>query len=114
MLAPASLLVLSLNIRLGAAALAPALGVLIFTRVVSGWVKKKNLKSLQSLGGMSAEIQESLSNFKVIVAFNRLDYFRQKFHAANDQTYSASVGAGLANGIFMPVYGLAYNLAQVA
>jgi ATP-binding cassette subfamily B protein len=63
---------------------------------------------------MSAEITESLSNFRVIVAFNRLDYFRRKFHAANEQTYSASVGAGLANNVFQPIYGLAYNLAQVA
>src|SRR5262249_60078045 len=41
-------------------------------------------------------------------------YFRQKFNAANEQTYSASVGAGLANNVFQPIYGLAYNLAQVA
>jgi ATP-binding cassette subfamily B protein len=48
------------------------------------------------------------------VAFNRLDYFRRKFNTANEQTYAASVGAGLANNIFQPIYGLAYNLAQVA
>jgi len=110
----AAIFILTLNVRLGLAALAPALGVLIVTQLLSAWVKRKNLVSLQSLGGMSAEIQESLSNFRVIVAFNRLDYFRQKFHVANDQTYSASVGAGLANNVFQPIYGLAYNLAQVA
>jgi len=110
----AAIFILTLNVRLGMAALAPAVGVLIVTQLLSAWVKRKNLVSLQSLGGMSAEIQESLSNFRVIVAFNRLDYFRQKFHAANDQTYSASVGAGLANNVFQPIYGLAYNLAQVA
>jgi len=103
----------SLNIRLGIAALIPAAGVLLFTQVISGWVKNKNLKSLQSLGGMSAEIQESMSNFKVIVAFNRLDYFRQKFNEANERNFTASVAGGLANGIFMPVYGLALNMAQL-
>jgi ATP-binding cassette, subfamily B, bacterial len=113
MMAGASILLLSLNIRLGLAALAPAIGVLIFTRAVSGWVKSKNLKSLQSLGGMSAEIQESLSNFKVIVAFNRLDYFRQKFEEANKRNFEASIAGGIANGIFMPIYGLALNLAQL-
>jgi ATP-binding cassette, subfamily B, bacterial len=113
MMAGAAILLLSLHPRLGAAALAPAVGVLVFTRMVSGWVKRKNLKSLQSLGGMSAEIQESLSNFKVIVAFNRLDYFRKKFNEANEQNFSASVGGGIANGVFMPVYGLALNLAQI-
>jgi ATP-binding cassette subfamily B protein len=110
----AAIFILTLNVRLGLTALAPAAGVLVVTRLLSAWVKHRNLASLQSLGGMSAEITESLSNFRVIVAFNRLDYFRKKFNAANQQTYSASVGAGLANNVFQPIYGLAYNLAQVA
>ncbi|HVZ23381.1 MAG TPA: ABC transporter ATP-binding protein [Vicinamibacterales bacterium] len=110
----AAIFILTLNVRLGLTALAPAVGVLVVTRLLSAWVKHKNLASLQSLGGMSAEITESLSNFRVIVAFNRLDYFRRKFNAANEQTYRASVGAGLANNVFQPIYGLAYNLAQVA
>jgi ATP-binding cassette subfamily B protein len=110
----AAIFILTLNTRLGLVALAPALGVIVVTRLLSAWVKHKNLASLQSLGGMSAEVTESLSNFRVIVAFNRLDYFRTKFNAANQQTYDASVGAGLANNLMQPIYGLAYNLAQVA
>jgi len=110
----AAIFILTLNTRLGLVALAPAAGVIVITRLLSAWVKHKNLESLQSLGGMSAEITESLSNFRVIVAFNRLDYFRTKFNAANEQTYRASVGAGLANNLFQPIYGLAYNAAQVA
>ena len=113
MMTGAAIFILTLNFRLGLAALMPAMGVLVATQMLSGWVKRKNAKSLQSLGGMSAEIQESLSNFRVIVAFNRLDYFRKKFDAANEQTYAASVGAGLANNIFMPIYGLSFNLAQL-
>ena len=113
MMTGAAIFLLALNIRLGLAALVPAAGVLILTQLISGWVKNKNLKSLQSLGGMSAEIQESLSNFKVIVAFNRLDYFRQKFNEANERNFSASLAGGLANGIFMPIYGLAFNLGQL-
>src|SRR5712691_12646632 len=113
MMTGAAIFLLALNIRLGIVALIPAAIVLIFTQLVSGWVKSKNLKSLQSLGGMSAEIQESMSNFKVIVAFNRLDYFRQKFNEANERNFSASLAGGLANGIFMPIYGLAFNLGQL-
>src|SRR6185369_11202543 len=95
----AAIFLLSLNIRLGAAALLPALGVLIFSRASSGWIKHKNMKSLQTLGGMSSEVQESLNNFKVIVAFNRSDYFRAKFNTANDRNFAASMTAGFANGI---------------
>ena len=109
----AAVFVLSLNFRLGLAALAPAVGVLAVTKATGAWVKRRNMRSLQTLGGLSAEIQESLSNFKVIVAFNRVDYFQRKFKSANERNYTASVSAGLANNIFMPMYGLAHNLAQL-
>ncbi|MEP6961891.1 MAG: ABC transporter ATP-binding protein [Acidobacteriota bacterium] len=108
-----SIFLLSLDVRLGAAALLPALGVLLITKATGAWVKGKNLGSLQSLGGMSSEIQEGLHNFKVIVAFHRTDYFRSKFTAANERNYTASVAAGYANNVFMPLYGLAANVAQL-
>jgi ATP-binding cassette subfamily B protein len=109
----AAVFALSLNFRLGFAALLPALGVLVVTKVTSAWVKAKNMKSLQSLGGMSSEIQENLQNFKVIVAFHRMDYFQRKFETANNANYAASVSAGFANNMFMPLYGLAHQLAQL-
>jgi ATP-binding cassette subfamily B protein len=105
--------VLSLNLRLGIAALLPAIGVFAVTKATGAWVKRKNMRSMQTLGGLSAEVQESLHNFKVIVAFNRLDYFQSKFKTANDTNYSASVSAGFANNIFMPMYGFAHNLAML-
>lgn len=113
MMIGAGIFLLSLNIELGGAAIAPAIAVMIITQFLSGWVKRKNLASLQTLGGMSAEIQESLENFKVIVAFNRLDYFRKKFSEANEKNYTASVQAGVASNIFIPIYGLASNIAQL-
>jgi ATP-binding cassette, subfamily B, bacterial len=109
----AAIFLVSLSIRLGLAALMPALGVLLLMRGTSAWIKRKNLGSLQSLGGMSSEVQESLNNFKVIVAFNRLDYFRWKFNLANQGNFTASTSAGLANSIFMPLYGLASQMAQL-
>jgi ATP-binding cassette subfamily B protein len=109
----AGVFILSINPRLGAAALAPALLILLFTRVISPWIRRKNAASLKSTGGLSAEIQESLNNFRTIIAFNRRDYFRQRFDEANRANYRASVGAGLANNLLMPVYGLFTNIAQL-
>jgi len=109
----AGIFLLVLNIRLGFSALLPALGVLIVTQIFSGWVRRTNLKSLQTLGAMSAEIQESFNNFKVIVAFNRLDYFRNKFKEVNNNNYKASISSGIASNIFLPIYTLAGNVAQL-
>ncbi len=103
----------SINPELGLAALIPAAIIWIFTKSISPWVKAKNAANLKSTGGLSAEIQESLNNFKVIVAFNRRDYFRERFDEANRKNYSTAIGAGLANNIFMPVYGFSANIGQL-
>jgi len=109
----AGIFLLSINLELGAAALIPALVIWIFTKAISPWVKQKNAANLKSLGGLTSEIQESLNNFKVIIAFNRRDYFRKRFNEANQKNYNTSVSAGLANNIFTPVYGLSSNIGQL-
>jgi ATP-binding cassette subfamily B protein len=109
----AAIILLIINLPLGLAALAPALGIWIFTRFVSPWVKRRNVASLKSTGELSAEIQESLANFKVVIAFNRRDYFRNRFEEANLENYNRSVQAGIANNTLMPVYTLAANFGQM-
>ena len=110
MMTGAGIFLLTIHFRLGAAALAPALLILLFTKVVSPWVKKLNAASLESTGNLSSEVQESLNNFKVVVAFNRRDYFRKRFDAVNRENYTNSVKAGIANHLFLPVYTLLSNI----
>ena len=113
MMLGAAIFLLAIHVELGAAALLPAVLILIFVKIISPIVKKKNAASLKSTGGLSAEIQESLGNFKTIVAFNRRDYFRNKFNSANHTNYKASVSAGLVNNVFVPVFTLFSNIAQL-
>jgi ATP-binding cassette, subfamily B, bacterial len=109
----AGILLLVINLPLALAALAPALVLLVFTRSVSPWIRRKNEASLKSLGNLSAEIQESLANFKVVIAFDRRDYFRKRFGEANRENYHRSVHAGIANTILTPVYTFASNIGQL-
>lgn len=109
----AGIFLLAINWKLGLATLAPAVLILIFTAILSPWVKRKNAVNLKSTGNLSGEIQESLQNFKVIIAFNRRDYFRKKFDEVNQENYKTAIGAGLANNIFAPVYGLLASFAQL-
>lgn len=110
----AGIFLVAINVELGLVALLPAMIALAATQLLSPWVKRTSLKSLRTLGAMSGEIQESINNFKVIVAFNRLDYFRNRFKEANQTNYSASVSAGIAGNVFNPIYALASSLAQMA
>lgn len=109
----AGIFLLVINFELGAAALSPSLIILFLTLALSPWIKRKNAANLKSTGGLSAEIQESLNNFKVIIAFNRRDYFRKRFEHANTDNYTTAIGAGLANNVFVPVYGLFASMAQL-
>lgn len=112
-MAGAAIFLLCIHVKLGAASLLPGVLILVFVRIVSAWVKKKNAASMKTTGGLSAEIQESLHNFKTIITFNRRDYFRQRFDEANEANYKAAVGAGLANNIFTPVFTFFSNIAQL-
>lgn len=105
--------ILFLNFKLAVASLLPALIILIITQLLWPWVKKKNFASMQSLWDISSEIQESLSSFKVIISFNRLDYFREKFEKANENNYNAAIWSWIASNIFTPIYWLASNLAAL-
>ncbi len=109
----AAVFILVINWRLGLAALIPAFVLIFFTRAISNWIKNINLRSLRAEGALSSEIQESLENFKVIIAFNRRDYFNKKFAVANLTNFRTSIIAGLGNNIFSPIYDFASNVAQL-
>lgn len=109
----AGIFLLTINIELGGASLIPAVIIVILTQLLSPWIKRSNAANLKSTGGLSAEIQESLNNFKVIVAFNRRDYFRKKFEDSNNTNYDTAVTAGIANNFFTPIYSFASMLAQI-
>jgi len=109
----AGIFIVVINYKLGIAALLPAVFLLVITKLMSKWIKNINLSSLRAEGGLSSEIQESLENFKVIVAFNRRDYFKKKFGIANFTNFKASIKAALGNNVFMPIYDFASNIAQL-
>lgn len=110
----AAIFLLAIHIKLGAVALLPALLLLVFARLVSPWVKRRNAVAAASTGDLSAEVSESLSNFKAIVAYNRRDFFRNRFAVANKANYRNAITAGIANNLYMPAFGLSSNLAQLA
>jgi ATP-binding cassette subfamily B protein len=109
----AGIFLLAINFKLGLAALAPAAVLVVFTRAISPWVKKRNAEAMSATGALSAEVTESLNNFRVIVAFNRRDFFKARFDQANRHNYAKASRAGLANVVFTPVFGLSAMLAQL-
>ena len=102
-----------LNQTLGLVAFGTLGITLIFTFVLTSWIKRMNNNSLQKLGELSGEIQESLSNFKVTVVFNRRDYFKDAFSRVNKNNKTAATLAGIANGILAPIYSYTGSIASL-
>jgi ATP-binding cassette subfamily B protein len=108
-----SVFIFFINWKLAAVTLISAIILFIITYFISPWMSRRNRMSLQSLGGLSAEIQESLNNFKVMVAFDRRDYFRENFERSNTDNFKSSIKAGIANNISGPMYDFAGNMATL-
>ncbi|MDD2483045.1 MAG: ABC transporter ATP-binding protein [Candidatus Shapirobacteria bacterium] len=102
-----------INWKLALITLVSAFILFIITYFITPWIGKRNRLSLQSLGNLSAEIQESLNNFKVMVAFDRRDYFRDNFNHVNSDNFKYSVNSGIANNISGPFYDFAGNMATL-
>lgn len=113
MMVGAGVFLLTINFPLGLATLSPTIILLIITTSISPWIRRKNKATLKSLGNLSAEIQEGLANFKVVVAFNRRDYFRKRLKESIRENYQKSVRAGIANSILSPIYTFAANIGQL-
>ncbi len=108
----AAIFLITIHPKLGAMTLLPAVVLWILTSLISAYVGRVNKASLKASGLLSAEVQESIQNFKVIVAFNRRDYFRSKFYDINESAYKTGYKAGVVNNIFMPLYDFAANMGQ--
>lgn len=104
---------LGLNPRLGLAALLPAATMLVVTRLLNPWLRRRNASNLKSTGEVSAQIAESLNHFHVMVAFDRRDYFRTQFEQVNQRNFTVAFQAGLANGLLAPIYTLCSQMGQL-
>jgi len=108
-----AVLIVSLNYKLGLFALVPVAVVVLFTLVITPWVKRTNAAALKATGGLTAEVSESLQNFKVVVAFNRRDFFRERFSVANEINYRSAIKASVVTSTLTPLYSFASSAAQL-
>lgn len=113
MIVGGAIFVLSIHWKIGLVSLAPAVFLLLLTQLLSPWIKEKNVNNQNNLGNLSGEISESIDNFKVVVAFNRRDYFRKKFYEINTINYFSAISAGIANNTLNPLYTFAAGIAQL-
>lgn len=105
--------VIYLNPLLGVITISISLVLFFVTKGLGPIIKQKNKEKLNAEGDYSAQVQESLNNFRAIIAFNRKDYFKNKLDEINKKAYKAGIISSSLNEVFKPLYDFAANFAQL-
>jgi ATP-binding cassette subfamily B protein len=102
-----------LNPELGLISVGLTLSIVIYTIITSNIYIRINRKSQDAVGDLSAEIAENLSNYKVIIAFDKKEFFRNRIYKSVDNNFRKLTIASFVNGIATPIYDFVGNLAIV-
>jgi ATP-binding cassette subfamily B protein len=87
--------------------------IILITRIATPYIEGINKKSLVDQGSLSSEIQEGLTNFNALVAFQIQDYFKDHFTSISEKVYKAKIKANILNEGIAPLYNFIANIAQI-
>jgi len=87
--------------------------IILITRIATPYIEGINKKSLVDQGSLSSEIQEGLTNFNALVAFQIQDYFKDHFTSISEKVYKAKIKANILNEGIAPLYSFTAHIAQI-
>lgn len=94
-----------------------ALITIPLTLLVTGVIAKRSQKLFaaqwKNTGELNAQIEETYSGHALVKVFGRQREVNERFHAKNEELFSASFGAQFASGIIMPAMNFIGNLVFV-
>ncbi len=108
-----AIFVFFINIKMAIAMMLMVLFLVIITRLLSGWVTKTSRKSLNVLGNFNAALQENLTNFRVVVAYDKRQYFKNYLNKINAENREATKRGDIAVRVFEPIYDFAGAFALI-
>ncbi len=85
--------------------------MLIMTRVFSVWARNAYRRTRETIGDVSANLQEEIAGIKVAQAFNRTQAGQQEFAKRNDANRQATMSATAITSAFQPLVDVLGTLA---
>src|SRR5918995_2200972 len=96
-------LMLSMDVRMTLAALAPFPLLLYVARKFRGRIMKSSLEVQQEMSALSSHVQENLSGMHVVKAYSQENYQTQQFVALNEEFRVKSLEMARMRGIVTPI-----------
>lgn len=109
----ALVMIFMVNVKLALCMMAVLPFCLFTTYLQSKYVKPRFHECRQSFSSLNAFVQENISGNRVVKAFAKEEYEKEKFEKENDKYREAELGAALIWCRFVPVFELLSNLLMV-
>lgn len=103
-----------INVKLALVMLSTTLVLVVFTRIMSPIIGRANKASLNTGGDFSATLQENLTNFRVVIAYSKRQYFRDYLERVNLSAYKANFKSSALKSLLEPFYDFAGGVAMIA
>lgn len=105
------LMMLILSPMMTAAMVIPSCLAVLLTRTITKRTGPLFGKQQQSLGALTAQLEESITGLFVVHGFNREDKMIEQFSELNERYYKASLMALIWSGFLMPLMNVINNLS---
>lgn len=109
----ALVMIFMVNVKLALCMMAVLPFCLFTTYLQSKYVKPKFHECRQSFSSLNAFVQENISGNRVVKAFAKEEYEKEKFEKENDKYREAELGAASIWCRFVPIFELLSNLLMV-
>lgn len=109
----ALVMIFLVNVKLALCMMAVLPFCLLTTYLQSKYVKPRFHECRQSFSSLNAFVQENISGNRVVKAFAKEEYEKEKFEKENDKYREAELGAASIWCRFVPVFELLSNLLMV-
>ncbi len=86
--------------------------LIIFSRIIGPMVSAASKKQLESNAQITTFLNENISNYKAVVAFNQQSNLDQEFRLLAKDNYNKSVKSRILTGLFRPLYNFAGLISQ--
>ena len=106
------LFIFTQNVTLALATWAFVIILIIFSRIIGPMVSTATKKQLESNATITTFLNENISNYKAVVAFNQQSNLDIEFNKLAQDNYLKSIKARILTGLFRPIYNFAGLISQ--
>jgi ATP-binding cassette, subfamily B, bacterial len=87
--------------------------LIVFSRLIGGYVTSSSVKQLETGAKISTFLNENITNYKAVVAFNQIETINNEFEVLVKNNFRKSLVSKFLTSFFRPLYNFAGQISVV-